>query len=312
MDIHQDDAKKILFAGLDNAGKTSIILTLSRDFERLENLQPTKGKEIRIYNFLGMLISEWDLGGQKVYRQVHLREHSRQVFGGATSLIFVIDVQDKNRIQESYEYLTEIIAQLKVLAVQPRIFVFFHKFDPLPSVNVKAFMTNISLELRNQIKTIDYPNIDFYRTSIYDLKTILIAMSKILLAETPRSEVIASSIQDFGKRLDYDSVELIDDNSLLLATYYRNKYTKELMNAVTPYFLQVNDIFKRASVPVDYKEEVENEMMLNKFGKYFLFRSFMLPKEKASYYILICKKDSDLKKEEVELFINVMKEILST
>ena len=308
----QENAKKILFAGLDNAGKTSIILSLSRDFNRLDDLQPTKGKEIRMYDFLGMLISEWDLGGQKLYRQVHLREHSRQIFGGATSLIFVIDIQDINRTEEAYEYLVQIINQLKILAVNPKIFVFFHKFDPLPSITVKEHMTNISLQLRNRIREIDYPNISYYRTSIYDLKTILIAMSKILLAETPKSDVVNASIQDFGKKADFDSVELIDDNSLLLATYYRNKYTKELMNAVTPYFLQINDILLRASVPVDYEEEKENEMMLNKFGKYFLFRAFMPKKGKASNYILACKKEPEFDKEEIELFISVMKEILSS
>jgi GTPase SAR1 family protein len=312
MTTQREDAKKILFAGLDNAGKTSIILTLSRDFDRLDNLQPTKGREIKMFNFLGMLISEWDLGGQKVYRQVHLREHAEQTFSGATSLIFVIDTQDKDRTEEAYEYLTQIIDQLKILSIQPKIFCFFHKFDPLPSINVKEYMTNISLKLRNRIKAIDYPNIEFYRTSIYDLKTILIAMSKILLSESSRSEVLKASTQDFGNKSNYDSVELIDDNSLLVATYYRNKYTKELMNAVTPYFLQVNDIFRRASVPVDYEEEAENEMMLNKFGKFFLFRTFFLKKEHANYYILGCKKDSEFDKKELELFVNVMKEILSS
>ena len=312
MSISTEQGKKILFAGLDNAGKTSIILSLSREFDKLDDLQPTKGNEIKIFNFLGMLISEWDLGGQKVYRQVHLREHSRQIFGGATSLIFVIDIQDLNRTEEAYEYLTEIVNQLKKLNVHPKLFIFFHKFDPLPSITVKEHMTNVSLQLRNRIKEIDYPNISYYRTSIYDLKTILIAMSKILLAESPKSEVIRATIQDFGKKTDYDSVELIDDNSLLLATYYRNKYTKELMNAVTPYFLQVNDIFKRASVPVDYEETAENEMMLNKFGKFFLFRTFLLKKGVSNYYILNCKKDSNFDKEELELFISVMKEILSS
>lgn len=45
---------KVLFLGLDNAGKSSIILTLLRDFSRIAILKPTRGVKQRIYDFLGI------------------------------------------------------------------------------------------------------------------------------------------------------------------------------------------------------------------------------------------------------------------
>ncbi len=58
------DAQKILFTGLDMAGKTSIILALQREFSKIAILKPTRGAQRRIFEFLGREISEWDLGGQ--------------------------------------------------------------------------------------------------------------------------------------------------------------------------------------------------------------------------------------------------------
>ncbi|MGQ4874124.1 MAG: ADP-ribosylation factor-like protein [Promethearchaeota archaeon] len=63
--LKQDDSHdKILFTGLDNAGKTSIILALQREFSKIAILSPTRGAQRRIFQFLGRDIAEWDLGGQ--------------------------------------------------------------------------------------------------------------------------------------------------------------------------------------------------------------------------------------------------------
>ena len=54
---------KVILTGLDNAGKTSIIQSLLRNKEELINPKPTRGAKVRDYQFLGMNIAEWDLGG---------------------------------------------------------------------------------------------------------------------------------------------------------------------------------------------------------------------------------------------------------
>ena len=61
-------AHKILFTGLDFAGKSSIIQVLKREFSKIAKIQPTKGAHRRVFTLLDREVSEWDLGGQKTYR----------------------------------------------------------------------------------------------------------------------------------------------------------------------------------------------------------------------------------------------------
>ena len=68
---------KILFTGLDNSGKTSIILSLQRELSQISMLKPTKSAQRRIFEFLGKSIAEWDLGGQKRYRIAYLKEPTK-------------------------------------------------------------------------------------------------------------------------------------------------------------------------------------------------------------------------------------------
>ena len=69
------DTQKILFTGLDDAGKTSIILALKREYSKIAIIKPTKGAQRRIFEFLGKDISEWDLGGQERYRISYLNPY---------------------------------------------------------------------------------------------------------------------------------------------------------------------------------------------------------------------------------------------
>ena len=73
--MQQEDEKieKVLFTGLDNAGKTSIISVLKREFAQIESLTPTQGSQKRIFDFLGKTIAEFDLGGQEKYRISYLK-----------------------------------------------------------------------------------------------------------------------------------------------------------------------------------------------------------------------------------------------
>ena len=312
----KQEALKLLIMGLDNAGKTSIILTLMRDFEKVEQVKPTTGIQRRLFDFLGVLISEWDLGGQQVYRKTYLTSKAGEIFPNTRILIFIIDVQETKRYDEAVEYLGGIVTQLNTLNVKPAVFVFFHKYDkeytnPLSTTE----LNNNSLALRNVIKEeIGYDNIEFYRTSIYDMQTLLIAMSKILLSVNSRSKAVESAIQELAERLGSEGLELIDDNSLIVGFYYKNKHIEELMNAVTPYFLEVNEIFEKASGSLSYQneEEPDDQMEVHRFGKYFLFKKFTLRKDKSYFYILNCKKEIDFDEAQFEIFVNLIREILSS
>ena len=63
---------KILFSGLANAGKTSILKILDNRFEEIPDLAPTMGIAHSVYKVLGLSINLWDMGGQTSYRQKYL------------------------------------------------------------------------------------------------------------------------------------------------------------------------------------------------------------------------------------------------
>ena len=66
------ELEKVLFIGLEEGGKTSILLLLDRKFSLLPSVKPTiKAKRTYYTNsLLGVHITRWDLGGQKGYRKI--------------------------------------------------------------------------------------------------------------------------------------------------------------------------------------------------------------------------------------------------
>ncbi|MHA2325878.1 MAG: ADP-ribosylation factor-like protein, partial [Promethearchaeota archaeon] len=120
---------KVLFTGLDDAGKTSIILALQREFSKIAVLSPTRGAQRRIFDFLGKEISEWDLGGQISYRISYLKNPDKY-FEGTEIAIYVVDIQNKPRLPESISYFKDVIDQFRKLEIEPPIYIFLHKFDP--------------------------------------------------------------------------------------------------------------------------------------------------------------------------------------
>ena len=105
------DIRKIVFVGLDNAGKTSIVLSLLREISKFAVIKPTRNAERRTFEFLGMKISEWELGGHERYRKLYLEE-AQLIFRRTDIVIFVLDIQDSDRIVESCVYLKDIIDKL--------------------------------------------------------------------------------------------------------------------------------------------------------------------------------------------------------
>ena len=114
MELQEADnpnVRKIVFVGLDNAGKTSIILSLLREISKIVLIKPTRNVERRTFEFLGMNISEWDLGGHERYRKLYL-EKAESIFRRMDIVIYVVAIQDNDRIFESYIYLKSIIKKI--------------------------------------------------------------------------------------------------------------------------------------------------------------------------------------------------------
>ena len=300
-------ASKILFTGLDTAGKTSIILSLQREFSKIAILSPTRGAQRRIFDFLGKEISEWDLGGQISYRISYLKNPDK-FFEGTEIAIYVIDIQNKPRIPEAISYFKDVIEQFENLEITPPIYVFLHKYDPALRRGARNEMEAIVIDIKEKLKkATDYKEIYYYETSVYDFASIIAAMSEILLSLYPKSELIEKTIIEFAKKVDSEGVVIIDDNSLIIGSYYKDDETRHLLTASTPYFLTLNDSFQSTNV---LENRFENRMIVQRFGKNFIFKQITLKKDSTPYYLLLLKEDPVFHKEDFESLSNLLKEIL--
>jgi hypothetical protein len=93
---------KIVIAGLDNAGKSSLLLSVNRRFSHLPSLTPTKGSNRTRFDYFGRKIIGFDLGGQKAYREDYLARP--ELFFTETDLVFY--VHNDPKIQKDLETLS--------------------------------------------------------------------------------------------------------------------------------------------------------------------------------------------------------------
>lgn len=93
---------KILLLGLDNAGKTTILKTISG--ENLKQISPTKGFNVKLIEKEGLKFTFWDLGGQETIRHVW-----EKYFEGNDALVYVIDSSDTYRLEETGIELRNIL-----------------------------------------------------------------------------------------------------------------------------------------------------------------------------------------------------------
>jgi small GTP-binding protein len=164
-----DRAIKILIMGLDNSGKTSIILSLTKSTNLLSyySLKPTVGAQIVNIEEGDANYNIWELGGQEQYRKDYLTDLEK-FFHEADRFIYVIDVQDAARYEEALEYLKTIIQVMPSNIKLADFSIFLHKYDP--ELELRSFFgKNVVAELTTKIKKIvsSKLNCKIYKTSVY-------------------------------------------------------------------------------------------------------------------------------------------------
>ena len=166
----QEKPTKILIMGLDNCGKTSILISLRKDANILSyfSLRPTKG--VAIEKFENIVC--WDLGGQKKYREEYIKDMGKYV-KETNKIIFVIDVQDIKRYEVALEYLNRVVENLISSNINLDFSIFLHKYDP--NLNKLTKFKDIDNLIESQLvseirKTISSKfNYDIFKTTIYTI-----------------------------------------------------------------------------------------------------------------------------------------------
>eukprot|EP01001_Neometanema_parovale_P010467 NODE_6701_length_824_cov_183.570613_g6465_i0.p1 GENE.NODE_6701_length_824_cov_183.570613_g6465_i0~~NODE_6701_length_824_cov_183.570613_g6465_i0.p1 ORF type:complete len:179 (+),score=41.62 NODE_6701_length_824_cov_183.570613_g6465_i0:60-596(+) len=103
----KDKEARVLFLGLDNAGKTTCLKKLSD--EDITHISPTQGFNIKSLNQDGFKLNAWDIGGQKA-----IRTYWSNYFDATDVLIYVVDSVDKKRLEETGVQLNSLLEEEKL------------------------------------------------------------------------------------------------------------------------------------------------------------------------------------------------------
>ncbi|XP_060698768.1 ADP-ribosylation factor 5-like [Hemiscyllium ocellatum] len=93
---------RILMVGLDAAGKTTILYKLK--LGEVVTTIPTIGFNVETLDYKNITFTVWDVGGQDKIRPLW-----RHYYQNTQGLIFVVDSNDQERVQESLEQLNKMI-----------------------------------------------------------------------------------------------------------------------------------------------------------------------------------------------------------
>eukprot|EP00798_Chlamydomonas_sp_ICE-L_P020042 gene20042-26757_t len=111
---------RVVMLGLDAAGKTTILYKLH--IGEVLTTVPTIGFNVEKVQYKNVVFTVWDVGGQE-----KLRPLWRHYFNNTDGLIFVVDSQDRERIQKSALEFQAIIQD--PLMLHSAILVFANKQD---------------------------------------------------------------------------------------------------------------------------------------------------------------------------------------
>ena len=94
---------RVLIMGLDAAGKTTILYRLK--IGEIVTTIPTIGFNVETINNKNVNITMWDLGGRDKMRPLF-----RHYFSNTQAVIYVLDSNDKERIEEASNEMHSILA----------------------------------------------------------------------------------------------------------------------------------------------------------------------------------------------------------
>lgn len=212
---------KIIVSGLDNAGKTSILTALDRkyDFQKdIIQLKPTIRVEYHKMNFLKNNTIFWDMGGQEAYREIY-KQYEDVYFDATDLLIYVIDIQDSERFENSLEYLDAILQFFTKNDMYIPIIITFHKFDPDLRYDEKILenIEKLRQEISGKYQTF---NILFQQTSIYDIISIVQLVSYGLSVFDKKFFELTELLEKYLNLFKSQALIVFDRNGIIISEFY--------------------------------------------------------------------------------------------
>ena len=301
---------KIIIAGLDNAGKSSILTALNKkyDFHKdIISLTPTIRVEYQATEFLNNRIVFWDMGGQEQYRKLY-QEKQELYFADTDLLVYVIDVQDTKRIGTSLAYLDMILHNFKKHKMDVPLIISFHKFDPEYRGNEE--MVDKIEELRDIILE-KYPSfkILFQQTSIYDIISIVQLISYGLSVFDEKFFELSELLEKYIKELDSKSLLVFDKNGIIISEFYSDIIEPEIYVELLESIKEHLFLLKRMQ-----EESYETDSTFSTIGDELVSYLHRIKLKEESLFVSVVMKEKLREKflEKVSDFLSDLTEILKT
>jgi hypothetical protein len=235
-------SKKILFAGLDSSGKTSIILCLKQGLSSVGLVNPTYLVERSKLQYLDYDLIQHDMGGQKMYIQNYLKKPG-QFFDKADACIFVVDIQDGDRVYEAVTYFKAILERFTELAIKPSIHVLLHKAERyLNDKNTRDRKTMEIAQTRILAANNEMFPLHFATTTIISPWTVTSAFSAIIDSILGRRDHFKQAINELATKTGAEFAALFDQHMIPMAQNAQGKVQDDLVKQATPSFLKVKEI----------------------------------------------------------------------
>ena len=231
-------ARRVCFAGLEAAGKTSIIKTLQNQKTTPADL-PTQGVALEHLSFLGLDISVWDLGGQASFRNLYLDDPTHYL-ARSMLLFFVLDSQQEDLAPQASLYLEDLLIKLRYLKETPKIFVVLHKVDPELDKEVINRSIDHIIEKINPVLLKHGIRQRAIRTSIFDVNGLVWYFSRIFADISPISEILSDSLAFYSQTHGLAASFLITESGFIAA-----EWTEQIKDTRDKVFLEVMEEIRK-------------------------------------------------------------------
>ncbi|KAG1753284.1 ADP-ribosylation factor family-domain-containing protein [Suillus lakei] len=143
---------RILFLGLDNAGKTTILKKING--EDISSVSPTLGFNIKTFIHRKYTLNIWDVGGQRT-----LRPYWRNYFEQTDAIVWVVDSGDRMRMRDCREELHNLLLEDRLSGAS--LLVFANKQD------IHGSMSDLEIS-----EALDLPGIKSHNWKIWSCSAV--------------------------------------------------------------------------------------------------------------------------------------------
>jgi GTPase SAR1 family protein len=239
-----DDPKKFAIVGLSAAGKTCLLKTLFRQFDAIENLNPTRRVERSMTEFLHHKLSIWDYGGQKRYTENYLAK-PELFFKKIAQLFYVVDCQNKNTILESISYFKKVVDALKKYSIEAQITILYNKFDPAFE-DQALLLENMTIFKEKAINFLNTQGFGYqgYQTSKDVPVWVMTAFSKSMLDNPEIVDSISKQLQDFSEFHELDAAVIFTSHGFGLGYHFSEELkTIEIRDLFIKFFTKFEQMY---------------------------------------------------------------------